>query len=180
MPGYRHGGMKSVEKGRLSRRGALGLTAVLGMCFLFMSGCATDRVGIDLIEYINQGLLNTGDLEKNALQHYAAVTGQNYTTDKRVYEALKEEVIPRYERFLQLLMEIKPETDEVRRLNGMYIGGVRDLLRGFKAKMRAIEKGDEYLIREANKKIENAGEEIAKWQKELSRLSREHGVGMKK
>jgi len=168
-----------VGKGRFKAR-ALGLTTVLGMFFLFITGCATDRVGIDLIEYINQGLLNTGDLEKNAVQHYSSVTGKNYTTDKRVYDALKEEVIPRYERFLQLLMEIKPETDEVKRLNGMYIGGVRDLLRGLKVKMRAIEKNDQYLIREANDKIEKAVQEIGKWREELNRLSREHGVGMKK
>ena len=175
-----HGSMISVKKGSFARAGAFRLAGLFLACFLFMPGCATDRIGMDLIKYANQGLLGIADLERSALDKYAFVTGTNYTTDKKMYNTLKQEVIPRYRRFLDLLMEIRPETDEVRELNGIYIGGARELLRGFRAMMRGIEKQDKHLIREANKRIKRAQEEIGKWRKEFYRLCADHGVGEKK
>ena len=123
------------------------------LCFFFC-GCATDKVGMDLVEYVNQGILSISGLEIHALKRYAAVTGKNYTTEDRVYQALKDEVIPEYKRFEHLLGKIHPKTEEVGELHGVYLKGAAYLLEGFKMKMLALETNQKPLMRTANEKIE--------------------------
>ncbi|MBW2616539.1 MAG: hypothetical protein JRD02_10240 [Deltaproteobacteria bacterium] len=150
-----------------------------GLCF-FLVGCATNKVAMDLVDYVNQGVLNIAELEKHSLERYASVTGKNYTTDERVYEALKVDVIPQYKRFLDSLRKIRPKTEEVNKLHGVYIRGAEYLYRGFKAKKLGLERKDEYLIRAANEKIEKGRMENEKWRNMLIEICKKHGVGEKK
>ena len=144
-------------------------------------GCATfDPVRRDIANYVNQGILNIAELEQKSLERYAAVTGPNYTTPERVYEALKDDVIPLYRRFLKGLREIRPETEEVRRVHKTYIIGAEYLYRGFKEKMYGIELNNEAIIVSANQKIEKGAAENRKWQEELFALARKHGLGKEK
>jgi len=145
------------------------------LCF-FLVSCVTDKVARDLVDYVNQGILSIAELERSSLERYASVRGKNYTTDQRVYEALRDDVIPQYKRFLELLREINPNTEEVRKLHGIYIRGAEDIYRGFKKKMFGLEKKDEHLIRLANEQIEKGREENEKWRRELLALNKAHGI----
>jgi len=146
-----------------------------GLCF-FLVGCATDKVAQDLVDYVNLGVLNIAELEKQSLERYASVTGKNYTTDERVYEALKVNVIPQYKHFLDSLRQIRPKTEEVNKLHGVYVRGAEYLYRGFKSKMLGLEKKDAYVIRAANEKIEKGRVENEKWRNMLIDLNKKHGV----
>ena len=148
--------------------------------FLFMGGCATNRVSRDLIDYVNQGILGIVELEKRALQSYASVIGKNFTTAERVSETLKNDVIPQYERFVELLREINPETEEVMKLHRIYVRGAEDILSGFKAKRVGIETNQEPLIRTANRQIEKGRVETEQWRKELMEMYRRYGIVEKK
>ena len=151
-------------------------------CFLiplFQGGCATDRVAVDLVNYINQDILSIASLEQDALGQYASVTGKNYTTAAAVREALEKKVIPRYSEFVRLLRTFRPETEEVRRLHGIYLKGADLLLNGFRTKLAGLEKGDEFLIRAANAQIEKGRQENEKWRRQLSELYVKHGVAEK-
>ncbi|MBW2053750.1 MAG: hypothetical protein JRI85_16165 [Deltaproteobacteria bacterium] len=134
----------------------------------------------DLVEYVNKEILGIAELEKAALESYASVIGKNYTTDERVCEALKNDVIPQYRRFLELLREISPKTEEVRNVHRIFIRGSEYLLSGFKAKMVGIETKQEPLIRVANRQIEKGRIENEKWRRELIDLYRKYGVVEKK
>lgn len=149
-----------------------------GVCF-FLLGCVAHEVTLDLIDYVNQGILGIADLEKRSLERYGSVTGKNYTTDERVYKALKHEVIPEYKRFLELLRGINPKTDEVKKLHGIYIRGAQYLYRGFKTKMLGLEKEDEHLIRAGNEQIEKGRIENEKWRKTLMGLYEKYGIAEK-
>jgi hypothetical protein len=81
------------------------------------AGCATDKVQVDLTNYLNQGVMNIADLEQKSLAHYASVPGSNYKNDQTTYEALRDYVVPLYERFIRGLRALRPETEEVRNLN---------------------------------------------------------------
>jgi hypothetical protein len=142
----------------------------------FLFSCATDKVARDLVIYVNQGILGIAELERSSLKRYASVRGENYTTDQRVYEALRDDVIPQYKRFLDLLREIKPETEEIRRLHGIYIRGAEYLCKGFKTKMLGLEKKDEHLIRLGNEQIEKGREENERWRNELLALNKAHNI----
>lgn len=151
----------------------------LGLCVSVLC-CATDPVGLDLVTYINQGILNIAQLENRALESYAAVTGENYTSEDRVYWALKDNVIPNYKLFLDLLREIDPETDEVKIMHGTYVRGAEHLYRGFRTKMLALEANDRYVMRAANEEIEKGRQETEKWRQQLVYLQEGHGVVLEK
>lgn len=140
------------------------------------AGCATDKVAVDLTNYLNQGVLNIAELEEKSLARYASVTGSNYKNDQTAYEALSDYVIPLYRRFIRGLRALQPETQEVRDLNRIYIDGADSLLEGFKLILLAIETQDSSLIRPANDYLEKGRLENERWRKELIALAREHGV----
>jgi hypothetical protein len=150
----------------------------LGICF-FMGSCATDRATMDLVKYVNQDILDIAQLEQKALESYASVTGKNYTTNARVYKALKDDVIPHYRQFVDLLRDINPKTQEVRELHGIYIRGTEYLYKGFREKMFGLEIRDVYLVRAANTQIEKGRVETDRWRKELADLCRHYGVAEK-
>lgn len=149
---------------------------LLFISFLFTAGCATDQVAINLVEYTNQGILNIGELEREALAQYASVIGENYTTDQRVYDALKAKVIPLYQRFLEGLRNIDPVDEEIRRVHGIYLRGAESLLDGFKTKMLGIEIGNKNIIIQGNEKIVKGREEVKKWRLQLIELYKKYGV----
>ncbi len=150
--------------------------AMLAGAVGFLGGCATDRVATDLVNYVNRDILGIAELEKRALESYAGVTGENFTTPQRVYSALKDEVIPEYEQFYKLLRNIRPETAEVSRLHQIYVKGAENLLEGFRMKMSGLERGDEQFVVAANRRIEKGRKENERWRKALEQLCKEHGL----
>jgi hypothetical protein len=167
--------------GREIRRHLSGKTKITILIFTLAlacvsTGCATDKVALDLTNYLNQGVLNIAELEEKSLAHYASVTGTHYKDDQTAYEALRDYVIPLYKRFVRGLRAIHPETEEVRNLNRIYIDGADSLLEGFKLVMLAIETQDGSLIRPANEYLEKGRLENERWRKELIALADKHGV----
>ncbi|MBN1103278.1 MAG: hypothetical protein JXL84_07695 [Deltaproteobacteria bacterium] len=143
-------------------------------------GCATNKVAKDLAGYVNQGVLRIAELERVSLEKYAAVTGPNYRSDRKIYETLRDEVLPLYKRFLQGLRDLRPETREVIDLHGIYIVGAESLYEGFREKMAGIAQGDENIIRAANAKIEKGRLENERWRNELLALGEKHGLRVDK
>jgi polysaccharide export outer membrane protein len=133
-------------------------------------------VGLDLVDYVNRGLLNIQEVEKSALERYDSVTGKNYFTDEKVYDALKNDIIPGYEQFVDLLKDVKPKTLEVSQLHFIYIRNSEDILGGFRAKMLGLEKKEEQLIEAANRQIEGGRRENEKWRERLADLLTKYGI----
>jgi len=147
----------------------------LGLCFFSISH-AEDKVAMDLVNYVNQGILGIAELEIRSLERYDAVTGNNYTTDERVYKSLNDDVIPLYKRFLELLRDIAPKTKEVINLHRIYVRGAEYINEGFKMKKLGIENKNEGIILQANKKIEKGSDDVRRWKKEIMVLYEKHGV----
>lgn len=148
--------------------------------FLFGS-CATNRgltssVTVNLVNYINQGILMIAELEQTSLARYASVTGTNYTTDQRVYDELKNFIIPTYERFADGLKSITPEDPDIQMVHAIYLNAADLMCNGFKNKLIGIETSDEAIIIQANKNIEKARDENERWRQEIIVLYRRYGV----
>jgi len=152
------------------------LSSAVALFFLF--ACATDRVATDLALYLNQGVMNVAELEQKSLERYAAVTGDNYTSDESVYHALKDQVIPLYRRFLEGLRAIRPETDEVRNLNRVIIEAAQAMYEGFRLKMVGIEQDETELILAGNRKIDEGRIKAEAWQGELGGLANRTGLAL--
>ena len=158
------------------RMGRISMVAAVWIMAGLAAGCATTRESKDLVNYVNQGVLNIAELERRSLEQYASVTGGNYTTDQRVYEVLRDEVVPLYKRFVDGLRNIQPETEDVKKLHRTYLMGAQQLYEGFKEKMYGIEIGNERIIRSGNEKIEQGRVENEKWRNELEALAKKYKV----
>ena len=143
---------------------------------LFITGCATDQVAMHLVEYTNQGILNIGPLEREALARYASVIGEHYTNDQRLYEELKNHVIPIYHRFLTGLRNVNPQDEEIKRVHGIYLRGAELLYDGFKTKMMGLELNNSKIVIQGNEKIVKGREEVLRWRLQLVELYKKYGV----
>lgn len=149
---------------------------LLAALYLLVGACASDGVRLDLVNYVNQDILGIAELEKQALQRYASVTGANYVGEQQVHDALVSEIIPLYARFVKLLSAITPETPEVMRLHGTYVRGSERLLRGFELKRIGLERREYEVIRAANDQIELGRRETEMWQQQLRELYGRYGI----
>ena len=143
---------------------------------LLVAACGANRVGQSLANYVNEDVLPISELERRALAGYASVVGKNYRSDEAVYEALKNDVIPLYKRFLDGLKRIQPTEKEVMKLHGLLVSGAESMYEGFRLKMIGIDQKDESIIQVGNSKIEKGRVENKRWRKELIALAEKHGV----
>ena len=167
---------------------ATGRIAVIASIFsicLWVTGCASNWGGSgivagsaakDLVIYANQGILNIAELERKSLERYASVIGENYTTDQKVYEELRDFVMPVYKRFLDGLRKIMPENQEIKAVHAVYIQAAELMYDGFRTKMLGIENDSEDIIIQGNEKIERGRDEATRWRLELLELYKKHGV----
>lgn len=157
------------------------IPVILMVTIFLFAGCAmnkgaTSQVAFNLVNYANQGILMIAELEQKSLERYASVTGENYTTDQRIHDELKDFIIPTYERFVDSLRKIQPEDDEIKKIHAVYINAADLMYNGFKNKMIGIEKKDDAIIIQANENIEKAREECKRWRLELIELYKKYGV----
>ncbi len=152
------------------------LSAHLLFLFIILSGCAGKNIASDLVIYVNNGILDIAGLETEALKKYASVTGRNYTSEEALYETLKNDVIPVYNKYLELLKNIRVETPEVGQLHAVYIQVAETMYKGFVLKKRALESKDESRLSYANGQIEKGRAETERWRGKLLELCERYGV----
>jgi hypothetical protein len=150
----------------------------LAALLILAPSCATQRQqkAASLVNYVNQNILTLAPMETQALEQYAAVTGENYRGDQEVRRALENDVIPTYERFHRSLREIPVEDPEIASLHSLYVRSASLLLDGFKMKRLAIGTGDERLMETANARIERGREEGLAWRARLEELAAQYKV----
>lgn len=145
--------------------------------FLFiLTGCFSDPVQDDLLNYVNEELPRASQLEAEAVSAYQSVTGANYTDDYTLYDVLSLEVIPTYNEFIKELESIHMETDEVNELHEEYIEAANIQYNAFVKTLTAIENQDRQIIEEANSMLEEARSKIRNYNTELKKLAKEHNV----
>ena len=130
----------------------------------------------DIVNYVNQGLFPIAELEQKSLESYASVTGKNATTNKKLFETLRDFVIPTYKRFVKGLKNIPIKNHEVQQVHAIYIKAAESTLEGFQTIMIGSGNNDETVIRQGNKKLEEGRAGIEKWATELAVLYKKHGV----
>jgi len=155
---------------------AIVLFAQLFSLCIISTVCAGENIAADLVGYVNHGILDISSLETEALKKYASVTGSSYTSDSAVYETLKNDVIPVYNKFLEMLKKIRAQTDEVQQLHAIYVQGSETMYNGFVAKKQALERKDESRLIYANGQIEKGRAETERWRGKLLELCKGYGV----
>jgi hypothetical protein len=145
---------------------------VVCLALTLFASCAVKPKQESLANYVNRDILSIGQIELEAFQRYAAVTGKNYTTDQAVYNALKNEVIPVYKRFAHLLnqIQIPPDDMELAKAHGYYRKGSKKILKGLEMKLHGIEAKNEVLISLGNQRINAGIQDTLKWRDQILNL----------
>jgi hypothetical protein len=151
--------------------------------FLFwvfiLSGCG-DPVHDDLLDYVNEKMPSLGKEEMKIVGKYEDVTGPNYTDDQTLYDALKVEIIPAYNQYIEDLESVKIETDELRKIHEDYIKAANIQASAFLTIITALENQDSGLINEANEKLNTARKMMRDYQNAVEKLAKEHDVKLEK
>lgn len=152
------------------------LVAIFLPILILLSGCSSDPVQDDLLNYVNKEMKEAAKLERTAVSAYEGVSGTNYQDDQTMYDVLNRDVIPNYNEFIKELESVKIETDEVREIHEIYIEGADIQFNAFAIIKQAIEEQDADLIHKANDMLADARKHLRDYQTKLNKLAKEHDV----
>lgn len=134
------------------------ITAAILLIFSLTAGCGTnadDRMREDAVQYSNDlSLLIVLEVEAGAV--LKSVIGENYTNDELMRSTLLEQVMPKYQEFLDGLEEITPSTEEIAEIHEKFLQGANDHMTGFGLLIRSIDEGSFSLMSESNTIIAKA------------------------
>jgi len=146
------------------------------MCCWLSCQCALRPVPRDLAVYVNHDLYAIAELEDLGLKRYAALTGDNYISDAALRDALDMEIIPAYTRFETLACQIEPQTEPVRNLHSFYRKAATFRLQGLRMVMLAIDTQDPYVVRQANRMLDQGQQAIEQWRARLAQMAGQYGL----
>ncbi|MBM7648185.1 poly(A) polymerase Pap1 [Bacillus ectoiniformans] len=148
----------------------------VGLFALLLSGCFSDPIQEDIINYSNEEMTTALELETAATSAYESVSGANYTDDETMYLAMVNEVIPNYNELVKELDRVEIETDELREVHESFIEGADIQYNAFVKIVNGLEAQDPALIEEANGMLEKARKHLRDYRNGLDKLAKEHDV----
>lgn len=110
-------------------------------------------------------------LEEEATRAYSNVTGDNYKDDTTIYNTLSNIVIPKYQVYSQELMNISPNTQELRNVHGLYVEGVNLQLKAMQMYQTALIKKDKALMNEGDQIMQLGKQKIQDFLIEIKKLT---------
>ena len=125
--------------------------SILTALFLFV-GCganAEDQIRNDAAKYADS-LRSLANLEAEAGATFKSVIGGNFTDDETLRATLMDQVIPKYQEFLDRLEDINPDTEEIAEIHETFIKGASDHIAGFILIVRSIDEDNMVLMTESN------------------------------
>jgi len=156
------------------------LLAIFLPILILLSGCSSDPVQDDLLNYVNKEMKEAAKLEGTAVSAYEGVSGTNYQDDQTMYDVLNRDVIPNYSEFIKELDSVRIETEELREIHEIYIEGADIQFNAFAIIKQAIEEQDAELIQKANDMLADARKHLREYQTKLNKLAKEHDVEIEK
>jgi hypothetical protein len=130
-----------------------------------------DLVKIDLLNYYDK-MEKIFVLEAEAITAYSNVTGDNYKDDTTCYNALVNVVIPKYQVFIQQLMNISPTTQEVINIHRILVEGSNLQLQAFQMYQTAITQKDKEFINKGNQTMSLAKQKMQEFKMKSEEFSK--------
>lgn len=155
------------------------LTVIFVSMFIFLSaGCkiasVDDPIKNDLLVYVDS-ISEAMIFEENALKYYRNVAGNKYEKDNTDV-VIKKIVIPKYLEFIKKLDDIKPRTEEVKKIHEIYTKVANTRLKAFKQMQEGFEKKDGKLVKETDKILAEAQSSVEEYKRRLIKLTEEHNI----
>lgn len=155
------------------------LKVIFVSMFIFLSaGCkiasVDDPIKNDLLVYVDNAS-EAMILEETALKYYRDVAGDKYEKDNTDV-VIKKMVIPKYIEFVKKLENIKPKTEEVKKIHEIYTKVANTRLKAFKQMQEGFEKKDGKLVKETDKILAEAQSSAEEYKRQLIKLTEEHNI----
>lgn len=154
--------------------------SALLVCITVLSGCGSDPVQDDLINYINNQVPTIATLEKKVTTEYTAVKEDSTANNETFAAKLKDVIIPADDELIAKAKAVVPATEEVKKVHDKYIASVTAQNEAFTLLLEAAQKNDEALVKTANEKLENSDKISKEYLADLEALKKEHDVENKK
>ncbi len=114
----------------------------------------------DFLNYTSKELKTIAPLEKEVIDSYAGVSGENYTDDTTMHKTLKSIAIPTSKLLIDKAEAIVPETKVVTDAHKTYLSAINNQHSAFTMLLTALETQDADLVAEANEKLALARKEM--------------------
>ncbi|QIB26352.1 hypothetical protein [Caloranaerobacter azorensis] len=145
---------------------------------LMLTGCVNQNKK-DLFNYINAELPPVVEMENNALEKYNnLISNNNYTYDT-FYTALKNEIIPTYEDFLNKLTKISPKTEDLKEIHNLYIEGAKYQLKALKLLQKGIEEKDNELLLKSSEFLKKSKKYMTEYKNRIVTLAEKYHMEYK-
>ncbi|KGG81336.1 hypothetical protein Y919_00860 [Caloranaerobacter azorensis H53214] len=145
---------------------------------LMLTGCVNQNKK-DLFNYINAELPPVVEMENDALEKYNnLISNNNYTYDT-FYTALKNEIIPTYEDFLNKLTKISPKTEDLKEIHNLYIEGAKYQLKALKLLQKGIEEKDNELLLKSSEFLKKSKKYMTEYKNKIVTLAEKYHMEYK-
>ncbi|SHH81432.1 hypothetical protein SAMN02745135_02246 [Caloranaerobacter azorensis DSM 13643] len=145
---------------------------------LMLTGCVNQNKK-DLFNYINAELPPVVEMENDALEKYNnLISNNNYTYDT-FYTALKNEIIPTYEDFLNKLTKISPKTKDLKEIHNLYIEGAKYQLKALKLLQKGIEEKDNELLLKSSEFLKKSKKYMTEYKNKIVTLAEKYHMEYK-
>jgi hypothetical protein len=157
------------------------ISVISQITLALLTTACTDPVQADLLDYVNVHIPKVAQFETQALSAYSLVSGENFKDDGTMYITIRDQVLPNYRKLSEGLEEISMAlgTDEVRKLNEIYVEAVNSQFAAFTTILAALENQDFLQITSANDRLDKGRKLTREWQLQLKSICKTHNVEFK-
>ncbi len=152
---------------------------VLGLLILnalLLVACGSNQETEALLNYINGDLVAIAEKEKVVTSEYGAVSGDNFTDDSTMYEAISNVIIPASNELIEVAEAIEIEDSGIRDVHEYYIESINTQHEAFTMILDAIDDQDAELMTSANDLLSEARALGQTFSDELSELCEAYSV----
>ncbi|MBF0106713.1 MAG: hypothetical protein HQM16_15480 [Deltaproteobacteria bacterium] len=114
------------------------------------------------------------NLEAEAIDALAAVSGDNYQTDQAMLEAIRSRVLPKLREFKKAMKAIEPVTNEVSGLNRQYLEVIDLHIKAVETLEVALMKGSKTELEEWKRLLSQRSLVYNKWEVKLTELNKKY------
>ena len=151
------------------------LSVLVFLCVVVASGCE-NKQQTELLDYINKEIPPIGELEKKVLDEYEAVSGDNFSNDQVMQDALRNEIIPNSSKLIDTAETVVIVNKQLRDVHEIYIAAINKQHNAFNLVVNALDTADAEMVSKANILLSEARSGMRNFVSEINNLKMEYNV----
>ncbi len=150
------------------------LITAMVIAAVFMAGCSDGAVIADFENYLNVEMVQVNKI-------YAEITAEiekssGFETDEELALSIKEVLVPKCDRILEILSQINPSTDRVKAVKQKFVKIIELYKEAFIITEETIGNIDQEKLNQAGAKLQEVRVLLSEYNKELEELAKLSGT----